>query len=158
MASAESEAPVTEPPAAAGSAAQADAEIAALLAEPAPADAPAEPAAPADAPAEPADAAPVDAPQDAPAEPAPADPPPLDPLDRPTSQVSEVNSSDCGLLYLQGLIGQQVWVPHEELVPRPWLWELFVRMDKNGALLDGSSVRLTGCLNPQETAPFLGQR
>ena len=26
----------------------------------------------------------------------------------------------------------EVWVPHEELVPRPWLWELFVRMDRNG--------------------------
>ena len=31
----------------------------------------------------------------------------------------------------------EVWVPHEELVPRPWLWELFVRMDRNGYTTHG---------------------
>eukprot|EP00658_Telonema_sp_P-2_P007051 TRINITY_DN12631_c0_g1_i2.p1 TRINITY_DN12631_c0_g1~~TRINITY_DN12631_c0_g1_i2.p1 ORF type:complete len:426 (+),score=111.82 TRINITY_DN12631_c0_g1_i2:133-1410(+) len=25
-----------------------------------------------------------------------------------------------------------VWVPHQELVPREWVWELFVRMDRDG--------------------------
>eukprot|EP00656_Telonema_subtile_P036363 TRINITY_DN4034_c0_g1_i2.p1 TRINITY_DN4034_c0_g1~~TRINITY_DN4034_c0_g1_i2.p1 ORF type:complete len:665 (+),score=168.40 TRINITY_DN4034_c0_g1_i2:172-2166(+) len=26
----------------------------------------------------------------------------------------------------------EVWVPHEQIVPRAWVWELFVRMDRNG--------------------------